>query len=113
VGLFSSLVNTYVGTGVIAMAMARATHVIHQFTEGFVYGLDIKQTELFATQLSNELGYPVKACTTAEEAVRSSDVVFTQTPAASQVLKLEWLRPHATIIASGNTYYSFIYYLFG
>lgn len=35
----------------------------------------------------------------AEEAVRNADVIFTQTPASKQVLKLEWLKPHATIIA--------------
>jgi len=29
-------------------------------------------------------------------------VIFTQTPASKQVLQLEWLKPHATIIASGS-----------
>lgn len=44
----------------------------------------------------------VNVCATAEEAVRNSDVVFTQTPGAKTVLELDWLRPHATIIASGS-----------
>lgn len=45
-----------------------------------------------------ELGYPVKVCATAEEAVRASDVVFTQTPANKVVLEEGWLKSHATII---------------
>ena len=86
----------------IAAAMAHATHCVHKFTDGYVYGLDLKQTTAFAKELTDALGFPHHVCSTAEEAVRASDVIFTQTPASSQVLKLEWLRPHATIIASGS-----------
>jgi len=92
----------FVGTGVIATAMAEGTHCIHKFTEGYAYGLDTKQTQQFADKLSSSLGYPVHVCSTAEEAVRAADVIFTQTTATSQVLQLEWLKPHATIIASGS-----------
>ena len=44
----------------------------------------------------------LKVCATAEEAVRASDVLFTQTPGSKPVLELSWLKPHATIIASGS-----------
>lgn len=50
------------------------------------------------TPCTLELGYPVKVCSTAEEAVRASDVVFTQTPANKVVLEESWLKSHATII---------------
>lgn len=93
---------SFIGAGVIASAMARATACVHKFDEGFAYGLDKKQTAVFADQMSKELGYPIHVCDTAEEAVRASDVIFTQTTGANQVLKLPWLRPHATIIASGS-----------
>ena len=92
----------YIGTGAIATVMARTTDAVHKFSEGFAYGLDISQSTAFGSALHGELGYPVKACATAEEAVRNADVIFTQTTATSQVLKLEWLKPHATIIASGS-----------
>lgn len=82
--------------------MASATNVIHKFSGGYAYGLDTKQSTAFATELTNELGYPVHVCSSIEEAVRSADVIFTQTTATQQVLKLEWLKPHATIIASGE-----------
>ena len=50
----------YIGTGVIATAMAVSTHTIHQFAEGFAYGLDQKQAAGFAGNLTNQLGYTVK-----------------------------------------------------
>jgi ornithine cyclodeaminase/alanine dehydrogenase-like protein (mu-crystallin family) len=93
---------SFIGTGVIATAMAVSTNVVHKFKQGYAYGLDTKQTEQFAKEIEKLCGYPVKVCITAEEAVRSSDVIFTQTPASKQVLELGWLRPHATIIASGS-----------
>lgn len=92
----------FIGTGVIASAMAEATHCIHKFTEGFAYGLDEKQTADFAKSLSSDLKYPITVCKTPEEACRNADVIFTQTPGSKQVLQLSWLKPHATIIASGS-----------
>jgi len=92
----------FIGTGAIALAMARATHCIHQFSEGFAFGLDEAQTTSFANELSNDLKYPIKVCKSPQEALREADVIFTQTPANKQVLQLDWLLPHATIIASGS-----------
>lgn len=92
----------FIGTGAIAQAMAEGTHCIHKFTEGYVYGMDAKQNQDFANFLTKNLGYPVKICASAEECVRASDVIFTQTTASSQVLQLGWLKPNATIIASGS-----------
>lgn len=82
--------------------MAKATHCVHQFEEAYAFSLDVKQAEGFKNDIEKALGYPVHVAKTAEEAVRSADVIFTQTPAASQVLQLDWLKPNATIIASGS-----------
>jgi ornithine cyclodeaminase/alanine dehydrogenase-like protein (mu-crystallin family) len=92
--------------------MAENTHVVHKFSSGFAYGLDTKQATSFANSLSSDLGYPVTVCNTAEEAVRQADVIFTQTPASEQVLKLEWLKPNATIIARYSACYTFQIYFF-
>lgn len=92
----------FIGAGVIAQAMARGSACVHEFDEGFAYGLDTKMTQKFADEIEAELGYKVHVCATPEEAVRNSDVIFTQTPGGSTVLELDWLRPHATIIASGS-----------
>ena len=93
---------SFIGAGVIAKAMARGSACVHEFDEAFAYGLDTKMTQEFADELEAEMGYKVHVCSTAEEAVRNSDVVFTQTPGGNTVLELDWLRPHATIIASGS-----------
>lgn len=46
-------------------------------------------------------GYRVLVCDSTEEAVRNADVVFTQTAAGHPVFETSWLRPQATVIASG------------
>lgn len=92
----------YIGTGAIASAMAAGAHTVHKFDEGFAFGLDPKQADSFATRIHDTLGYPVRVCATAEEAVRAADVIFTQTTGSKQVLQLPWLKRHATIIASGS-----------
>lgn len=101
----------YIGTGVIASAMAlgvgamargTASKGTGHFKQGYAFGMDAKMNEAFASSVQAECGYPVKICATAEEAVRSADVIFTQTPASKTVLELSWLKPHATIIASGS-----------
>jgi len=92
----------FIGTGVIATAMAQATAQLHQFSEGYAYGLNEEQANSFAQSLSKDLKYPVKVCKTPEEACANADVIFTQTPASAQVLQLAWLKKHATIIASGS-----------
>ena len=93
---------SFVGGGAIAKVMAVSSHNVHKFKKGYVYGLDTAISEKFAKEIEAELGYPVEVCSTAEECVRAGDVVFTQTPAAETVLELDWLKPHATIIASGS-----------
>jgi len=37
----------FIGTGVIATAVADSTHVVHQFSQGYAFGLDQKMTEKF------------------------------------------------------------------
>jgi len=93
---------SFIGTGVIANAMACGSHQVHKFKEGYAFGLDKAMTEKFCKEIEAELGYKMHVCSTAEEAVRAGDVIFTQTPAAEVVLELGWLKPHATIIASGS-----------
>lgn len=92
----------FIGTGAIAKAMAEASHCIHKFKAGVCYGLDPEMDQAFASYIKEKLGYDVKVVASAEECVRESDVVFTQTTGAKPVLELDWLKPHATIIASGS-----------
>jgi len=92
----------FLGTGMIAGAMARASSEVHKWTDAYCYGLDTKMTESFCKEMEADLGFKFHVCESAEEAVSSADVVFTQTPGSKQVLEMGWLKPHATIIASGT-----------
>jgi ornithine cyclodeaminase/alanine dehydrogenase-like protein (mu-crystallin family) len=49
-----------------------------------------------------ELGLPFTVVESAEALCGASDVIYTQTPGSSPVLEMGWLKPHATIIASGS-----------
>ena len=92
----------FIGTGVIAEAMARSTATVFGFEEAFAYSPSPKKSSTFCKKMSEELGFPHYACATAEDAVRAADVVFTQTPGGEWVLEEEWLRPHALIVCSGS-----------
>jgi len=58
--------------------------------------------EQFAAEMSEELGVEFTVAKSAQELCARSDIVFTQTPGSETVLEKKWLRPHATIIASGS-----------
>jgi len=92
----------FIGTGVIAEAMARSSACVHGFQEAYAYSRDPTKSSGFCRRMSAELGYGFTACATPEDAVRNADVVFTQTPGGAWVLQPEWLRPHALVVASGS-----------
>lgn len=89
----------FLGTGAIAKNMARAAAAVRPY-KGFAYAR--KGAAAFCAQMQEELGLEFVACDTAEAACRRSDVLFTQTPGSEVVLSRSWLRPHATVIASGS-----------
>ena len=75
---------------------------MYGFEEAYAYSRDMVKNSAFCDKMAAELGYSFTACATAEDAVRNADVIFTQTPGGEWVLDLNWLRPHALIIASGS-----------
>jgi len=89
----------FIGTGAIAKNMARAAASIRPY-KGYAFAR--KGAAEFCAQMQAELGLEFVACDSAEALCRRSDVVFTQTPGAEPVLSKSWLRPHATVIASGS-----------
>jgi len=92
----------FIGAGAIATSMATSSHVLHKFEKGYVYGLDEAMSHNFAADIKKTLGYDVHVCKSAEECANLSDVIFTQTPGSTPILEQAWLKPHATIIASGS-----------
>ena len=101
----SPLVGTntigFVGCGAIARNMARAAKVVRPDFNGTCWAPDGSH-ETFAAEMERELGVPFVAAATAAECCGSSDVIYTQTPGGQTVLEKAWLKPHATIVASGS-----------
>ena len=91
----------FLGCGAIARNMARAAKAVRPDFVGTCYAPDGSH-ETFAADMSAELGIPFTAASSAEACVSTSDVLYTQTPGGATVLELGWLKPHATIIASGT-----------
>lgn len=92
----------FIGCGAIARNMARAAAAVRPFT-GWAFATDRDGAEQFAKDMQQELGMTFTVADSAEALCAESDVIFTQTPGASTVLKKEWLKPSGvTIIASGS-----------
>jgi len=91
----------FIGCGAIARNMARAAKAVLPEFQGVAFAPDDSASS-FSQDMSEELGVPFEAVPTAHEACRRADIVFTQTPGGKVVLERRWLRPHATVIASGS-----------
>jgi ornithine cyclodeaminase/alanine dehydrogenase-like protein (mu-crystallin family) len=97
----------FIGTGIIGRAMCRASNCTAGGGAGWKQGLlydahSAEAAQKFADEMGAECGFPLRVCSSAEEACRGADVIFTSTPGSSLVLEKGWLQPHATIIAAGS-----------
>jgi len=92
----------FIGCGQIAKNMARASHAVKSNFEAVAFDPNRPNCEAFASTMSEELGLSFEAVSSAHEACRRADIIFTQTPGGATVLERRWLKPHATIIASGS-----------
>jgi ornithine cyclodeaminase len=89
-----------IGTGVQASAHARALARLPGVRTVLIAGRDQSKARALANELT-AVGVPAQAASSAEEAVRSADVVCTATHAASPVLHREWLRPGTHVNSVG------------
>jgi len=81
-----------------AVALARRLEIIRAF------GRDSARRERFARDMTARLGSPVVAVSSAEEAVRNSDIVITATTANQPVVEGDWLEPGMHINAIGSNF---------
>jgi thiomorpholine-carboxylate dehydrogenase len=89
-----SLVVAILGSGVQARAHDQALSVVGQFARKKVWSRNPEHSR----QVADEIG---AAATSAEEAVREADVVVTVTSSPEPVLRGEWLKPNALVLAVG------------
>ena len=89
-----------IGTGVQARAHARALARLPGVRAVLIAGRDPSKASALAGELVTA-GVPAQAAASAEDAVRSADVVCAATHAASPVLRREWLRPGTHVNSVG------------
>jgi ornithine cyclodeaminase/alanine dehydrogenase-like protein (mu-crystallin family) len=97
----SNLSVAFLGTGAVARQMALATQFVTNFDRAYAYDPQEDRCEKFCEDMNKSLSCEFNKCATPQQALRDADVIFTQTPGAQTVLQLEWIKPHALIVATG------------
>jgi len=101
--LAPSVVDTagVLGAGVQARLQIEAAYLVRPFKRVLVWSRDSGKAEVCAADISNRIGVPASV-TSAEAAVRESQLVVTATPARNPILRAEWLHPRLHITAMGS-----------
>ena len=90
-----------IGTGRQARTQALALKAVGMLSELRVAARDRGRLEAFCQKLAPELGVPVRAAASAEEAASGADIAVTATNAAEPVLMHGWLTPGAHVNGMG------------
>ena len=92
-----------VGTGNQAGDQIRAATKVRAIREVHAYSRNQSNRQAFADRMTQELGIPVIAADSNEEAVTSRDIVVAIAAAQTPVIMGDWLGPGSTIIGAGPT----------
>jgi ornithine cyclodeaminase/alanine dehydrogenase-like protein (mu-crystallin family) len=90
-----------IGTGVQARAHILALDGARQLSKIQVAGRDPARTERFAASLRGQTAAPVKACSSARDAVAGAGIIVTATSSAQPVLHRDWIESGTHINAVG------------
>ncbi len=82
-----------IGSGPQAESQLRGLACVRRLGETRVYSPTPERRASLAERMSRDLGVPVRAVSTAREAVEGADVVAAATNSGSPVLEPDWLRP--------------------
>ncbi|HXW60981.1 MAG TPA: ornithine cyclodeaminase family protein [Candidatus Acidoferrales bacterium] len=93
-----------VGTGLQARTQLQAVALVRKLESIRVFGRDPTRREHFAKEMTARLAMPVAAASSAEQAVRSSDIVITATTAGRPVAEGRWLEPGMHLNAIGSNF---------
>jgi alanine dehydrogenase len=94
------------GSGEQARTQVTAHLVVRPLTQIKVYSPTQANREKFAREMSDETGVEVVPVSSAEEAVRGSDIVSAATNTVDPVVEGKWLEPgmHVTSLVGGDGY---------
>jgi ornithine cyclodeaminase/alanine dehydrogenase-like protein (mu-crystallin family) len=92
------------GYGEQATTHARAISKVRDLKSISIWGRSPDRARALAERLQAELGLPVAAAETVEEAVAAADIVCTVTSASEPILKGAWVRPgtHLNLVGSSH-----------
>ena len=90
-----------IGTSRQARTQALALRAVGMLDELAVAARDRAKLEAFCEKLAKEMGAPVRAAASVEEAVSGADIVVAATGSAEPVLKQAWLAPGAHVNGIG------------
>jgi ornithine cyclodeaminase/alanine dehydrogenase-like protein (mu-crystallin family) len=93
-----------IGTGVQARTQLEAMAAVRKIERIRAFGRDEQRRETFAREMQAQLGIPVEAAASAEDAVRGADIVITSTTSTSPVLMGRWLATGVHINAIGANF---------
>jgi ornithine cyclodeaminase/alanine dehydrogenase-like protein (mu-crystallin family) len=92
------------GYGEQAATHARAIAKVRRLSRIAVWGRSLERARAFAERMHGELGIPMAAAPSAEEAVADADIVCTVTSASEPVLQGAWVRPGTHLNLVGSSY---------
>jgi alanine dehydrogenase len=93
-----------VGTGLQARTQLEAIALVRKLGSVRAFGRDQKRREQFAKEMTARLQIPVTAVSSAEEAVRGSDIIITSTTSSNPVVEGRWLEDGMHINAIGANF---------
>ncbi|WP_227418904.1 ectoine utilization protein EutC [Roseitranquillus sediminis] len=93
---------TVLGAGLQARMQLRALALVRPLEAATIWARNHEKAKAAATELAQELGFPVGATLDPAEAVSLADIVVTTTPAAEPILMADWLRPGQHVTAMGS-----------
>jgi len=94
-----------VGSGFEARAQLRAASRVADITAARVWSPTPENRERFAADLGADLGIPITATATAEQAVRGADLVLCAARSRDETptVRAEWVGDAATVVSVGST----------
>ena len=92
------------GYGEQAETHARAIQKVREIDSVTVWGRDADRARAFAQRMAPQLGVPINAAATAQQAVADTDIICTLTAAYDPILRAQWVRPgtHINAVGSGH-----------
>ncbi|MBN2156137.1 MAG: ornithine cyclodeaminase family protein [Candidatus Lokiarchaeota archaeon] len=96
-----SKIATICGCGTQGRIQLRSIKTVLPLERVFAFDMDYKRAEIYANEMTDELGMQIESVKNLEEATVKSDVIITCTPSKSPFLRKEYVNYGTTIGAIG------------